>query len=106
MDNEQPMPRPNSRHAIVGVAKDLLDSRDATGRERYGTSLQPFNGRNFGRDADEEIADFFLYFVGLRIEQAERIRELLRLIGEQGEKIKLLEKELIAVRAVTVSNHE
>lgn len=57
----QPDPVPNSQPAVWGlVLKDMVD-RDAVGRERYGTPLQGFNGRDALRDAYEEALDLVVY---------------------------------------------
>lgn len=42
------------------VARDISDRRHV-GIQRYGTALQPFNGRNAKRDAYEELLDFVTY---------------------------------------------
>ncbi len=75
-EEPQPAPTPNDQPHITDLAIELLRERDALGRERYGTSLQPFNGRDFGRDADEEMADWFQYWIGYRIEQRRKIDAL------------------------------
>lgn len=70
---EQAMPKPSSGANCLQAAKDLLDRRAAVGLARYGQPLTTGNGRDFERDADEEIGDFLLYYVGMRIEQRARL---------------------------------
>lgn len=60
-DEVQPDPAPNDLPAVWGmVMKDMVD-RDQIGRKRYGTPLQPHNGRDVLRDAYEEALDLAVY---------------------------------------------
>jgi hypothetical protein len=55
------MPTPNEYPTIQPlVVADLLD-RLKVGVQRYGTGLQPFNGRSALRDAYEEALDLACY---------------------------------------------
>ena len=45
---------------VAGIADDMR-ARDALGRARYGTPLQPHNGRDAVRDAYEEALDLTVY---------------------------------------------
>ncbi len=47
------------KNKIVGMMKE----RDIVGRNRYGTPLQAFNGRNCLNDAIEEVEDAIAYTV-------------------------------------------
>lgn len=87
---EQPIPKPNNSPHVIDLAISLIESRREVGRQRYGTPLQIGNGRDFGRDADEEMADWIIYWAGYREEHAKRIRELLAMTGRQSEEIKSL----------------
>ena len=65
MDNdlvkEQKPPEPNDRPAVWDlVIKDML-ARDGEGRRKYGTPLQPFNGRDVLVDAYQEALDLVVY---------------------------------------------
>lgn len=91
---EQPPPSPNNNPHVIDAAIDLLESRRALGRERYKTPLQVGNGRDFGRDADEEMADWLIYWTGYRIEHAARVRALLAMIGRQAEELAALNQSL------------
>lgn len=58
---EQAAPKANDLPGVWGlVMKDMVD-RDQLGRERYGTKLQPHNGRDALRDAYEEALDLAVY---------------------------------------------
>lgn len=76
---EQQMPTPNGHPSIQSLMRaDVrhrtawtsemraaltadLDARERIGVERYGTALQPFNGRDALRDLYEELIDGALY---------------------------------------------
>ena len=58
---DQPPPAINGYPAVWDlVMLDMLE-RDATGRERYGTRLQPHNGRDALVDAYQEALDLVVY---------------------------------------------
>lgn len=58
---EQAPPKPNDGPAIWDlVVKDMSD-RDIEGRRRYGTPLQPDNGRDALLDAYQEALDLVVY---------------------------------------------
>jgi len=67
--SEQPAPIPNDRPAVWDLVIADMRSRDNVGRQRYGTRLQPHNGRDALRDAYEEVLDLAVY---LRQEIEER----------------------------------
>lgn len=58
---EQPDPVPNDKPAVWPLVMVDMASRDNLGRKRYGTALQPFNGRDNLRDAYEEALDLAVY---------------------------------------------
>ena len=51
-------PAPRSE---IEAVRDLLLERKRLGIERYGSILQPNNGRDFRRDLVEELADALVY---------------------------------------------
>lgn len=57
----QPAPTPNQRPAVWPLVMVDMAGRDKLGRERYGTPLQPHNGRDTLRDAYEEALDLAVY---------------------------------------------
>lgn len=58
---EQPAPRPNGLPAVWDLVVADMQARDALGRERYGTRLQPHNGRDALVDAYQEALDAAVY---------------------------------------------
>lgn len=58
---EQPAPTKNDRPAVWDLVKADFDARDELGAKRYGTRLQPHNGRDALRDMYEEILDAAVY---------------------------------------------
>jgi hypothetical protein len=57
----QPKPKKNNLpHSWDLVLKDIT-KRDELGFKRYGTHLQPFNGRNQLQDLYEELLDAVVY---------------------------------------------
>lgn len=55
------MPTKNERPCIQDMVIADIEKRKAVGFERYGTLLQPFNGRDALRDAYEEALDLAQY---------------------------------------------
>lgn len=66
---EQPAPRPNSeplvKDAVIADIHELCERR----RIKYGTHLQPHNGRDALQDAYEELIDGALYLKQLLMER-------------------------------------
>jgi hypothetical protein len=60
-EGDQPMPTPNAQPAVWPLVMVDMAGRDKLGRERYGTPLQPNNGRDALRDAYEEALDLAVY---------------------------------------------
>lgn len=57
----QPDPVANGMPATWALVIMDMASRDRLGRQRYGTPLQPFNGRDSLQDAYEEALDLAVY---------------------------------------------
>ena len=57
----QPGPSPNQHPPVWPLVMVDMAGRDKLGRERYGTPLQPHNGRDALRDAYEEALDLAVY---------------------------------------------
>lgn len=58
---DQPAPLTNDKPAVWDlVMQDMLE-RDQVGRMRYGTPLQPHNGRDALVDAYQEALDLSVY---------------------------------------------
>jgi hypothetical protein len=81
--HDQPMPVVNDRPAVQDALIVDVERRKQIGVERYGTLLQPFNGRSAIRDAYEESLDMAIYLRQVLAEQDEvvgrtrHIRDLL-----------------------------
>jgi hypothetical protein len=75
-DQDLPVSQPGQPSAHDGVCRDV-QARKELGQRRYGSLLQPFNGRDGLRDAYEESLDLAAY---LRREQDEQlqVREVVR----------------------------
>lgn len=69
MRGDQPPPVPNDRPAVWDLVRADMAERDRVGRQRYGTPLQPLNGRDALQDAYFEALDLVVY---LRQEIEER----------------------------------
>lgn len=60
VDQPRPIPRGDVRSVQAMVRLDL-EERERVGRERYGTPLQPHNGRDALVDAYQEALDLACY---------------------------------------------
>lgn len=77
---EQPMPTKNNGPCIQDLVIADIETRKAIGLQRYGTLLQPFNGRDALRDAYEEALDLCQY-----LRQALEERQLSKATDEMAE---------------------
>ncbi len=59
--DDQPPPVPNDRPAVWELVIADMQDRDRVGRARYGTPLQPHNGRDALVDAYQEALDLVVY---------------------------------------------
>lgn len=57
----QPNPKPNGHTPSWDLVIEDMKKRNEVGTERYGTPLQPFNGRDSLQDAYEEALDLAVY---------------------------------------------
>lgn len=58
---DQPAPTPNNRPSIQSLVRADLEEREQVGIQRYGTPLQPHNGRTALVDAYQEALDLACY---------------------------------------------
>ena len=58
---DQPAPKLNDRPAVWDLVLADMAERDAIGHVRYGTRLQPHNGRDVLKDAYAEALDLAVY---------------------------------------------
>jgi hypothetical protein len=68
----QPDPTPNDQVPVWSLVIKDMEARDRLGRERYGTPLQPHNGRDALRDAYDEALDLCVYLRQALAERDER----------------------------------
>lgn len=61
LSKKQPKPKKNGLPAIWDLVVDDMYARDAEGVKRYGTRLQPKNGRDAAVDAYQEALDLAVY---------------------------------------------
>ncbi|MHC5543502.1 hypothetical protein ACYOEI_35205 [Singulisphaera rosea] len=73
---EQDPPRPSDRPAVWPLVIRDMTERDEGGRKKYGTPLQPFNGRDPIVDAYQEGLDQVVYLRQAIEERAEIVRRL------------------------------
>ena len=60
-DQRPPAPQDQTKPAVWDLVIDDMKDRDRIGRARYGTPLQPFNGRDVLLDAYHEALDLAVY---------------------------------------------
>ena len=59
--SQQPDPKPNDKPAIWDLVIEEMYARNELGKLRYGTPLQPHNGRDALLDAYQEALDLVVY---------------------------------------------
>lgn len=73
---EQSAPVPNDKPASWDLVVADMRARDAVGRERYGTPLQPGNGRDSLVDAYQEVLDAAVYLRNAIAERGVEVQSL------------------------------
>ena len=77
---DQPLPMPGREDVFKALLTDdipaKLRARNERGRITYGRTLETFNGRDAGQDAEEEVLDALVYLRQMRLERG-RLIELL-----------------------------
>ena len=61
MIKDQPKPKKNKLPAVWDLVMKDIKERDRVGIKRYGTRLQPHNGRDALIDAYQEALDLVVY---------------------------------------------
>lgn len=78
-ETDQQLPIKNDLPVIQDLVMADIEARKELGLKKYGTLLQPFNGRNMLQDAYEESLDLCIYLRGRLEEQrmiaAESVQE-------------------------------
>jgi hypothetical protein len=72
----QPPPKKNEFDAVWDLVKQDIEERDSDGLRKYGTRLQPFNGRNVSKDLYQELLDAVVYGRQLIEERREMVTVL------------------------------
>lgn len=70
--DSQPMPTANDEPDVQSAVIADVEARRLVGIARYGTALQPHNGRNALLDAYEEALDLAMYLKQRLIEEGAR----------------------------------
>jgi hypothetical protein len=68
-EGDQPLPIANEHQDIQSMVIADLEARRQVGIQRYGTALQPHNGRDMLLDAYEEAMDLTVYLKGCLVER-------------------------------------
>lgn len=68
-EGDQPLPIINNHKDIQSMVLADIEKRRTVGISRYGTALQPFNGRDMLLDAYEEALDLAIYLRGVIYER-------------------------------------
>jgi hypothetical protein len=72
----EPAPVRNERPAVWDAVIQAMKDRNDWGISKYGTPLQPFNGRDALRDAAQESMDLTVYLFQAILENEERKKEI------------------------------
>lgn len=70
-EGDQPLPVPNDETDIQTLVMRDIEDRRELGIRRYGTALQPHNGRDALQDAYEEAIDLAMYLKQLIVERGD-----------------------------------
>lgn len=82
-ETDQALPVKNEQPYIQDLVLADIEERKALGLKKYGTLLQPFNGRSFLQDAYEEALDLVIYLRGKLEEERQQDTELVERIKEE-----------------------
>lgn len=63
-ERDQVAPVHNNQPSCHDLVIEDMKERKDFGKKKYGTELQPFNGRSFLLDAYEEVLDLAVYLRG------------------------------------------
>lgn len=61
VNSPEPAPTPNEQRPTWELVIEDMKARNVSGIAKYGTPLQPFNGRNSLVDAYQEVLDLCVY---------------------------------------------
>lgn len=80
--DSQPMPVPNDLQDIQSYVIEDIEKRRELGIQRYGTPLQPHNGRDALKDAYEEALDLAMYLKQAIVERDNQEMKVCTMCGE------------------------
>lgn len=84
-EGDQVRPTPNTETSCQQRFMDRISQdmppRMELGLQRYGTLLQPFNGRDFMKDTFDELLDLSVYLEGVAVEREAMMDLLFDLAG-------------------------
>lgn len=80
---DQPTPVANDGPCVQDLVIADIEARKVIGRKRYGTLLQPFNGRDALVDAYQEALDLCQYLRQV-IEERNRAAAVVTALGDPG----------------------
>ena len=95
--DSQPLPTPNDAEDIQSQVIRDIEERRELGIRRYGTALQPHNGRNALQDLYEELLDGAMYAKQALIEGgvlAQQLHSFIEFVAEVGETIEYTPEDL------------
>jgi hypothetical protein len=61
LNSKEPSPIQNNKPSVWDLVLYDIKERDNIGKNKYGTRLQPFNGRDVLKDAYQEALDLVVY---------------------------------------------
>lgn len=96
---DQPLPTPNQHADIQSQVIADIKERRQVGISRYGTALQPFNGRDALRDLYEELLDGAMYVRQAMVERDAAVQAALAQPRQRlGDLIAEIDKHIEAIR--------
>lgn len=78
----EPSPAPNQHRPVWELVIEDMRERDHVGRAKYGTPLQPFNGRDAMVDGYQEVLDLAVYLRQVIAERDTQTAQQIMLRGE------------------------
>lgn len=82
-EGDQPLPVPNDAPDVQSALIAEIEARRNLGIQRYGTALQPFNGRDSLRDLLDELLDGATYALQVKIERDHLLARIAELEAER-----------------------
>jgi hypothetical protein len=80
----EPPPQNNQHRPVYESLIEAIQERACFGLDKYGTHLQPFNGRNALNDALQESLDMNFYLMQKVVELEEQLESVKKICREIG----------------------